>query len=389
MKTLTYLFAATLLCFSSAMNAQKASLIIFSEDADRFHVLVNGVHQTTEAQSNVKLTGLQAESSYKVKVIFQDNTLPGLEKAVYLQPNSESTFNIKRNKKGILKMVAFGYRENVNDDGSTVPNQYVVNYGSAPEQNIQNGAVVNNNTTTTTTTTTTTNTVETNNVDMNVAVDEHSHDNVNTNISVNTNINETTDGANINTNVGDGNATLSMNVAVSETGIDVNINETGSGADPNTNVTLNTTVNAAAPDLNSNTTYTETTTVTSTTTVNGQVVDNNNNITTNNQATIAPANDGNCYAMPAKEFAALKASIEAKDFEDSKLTIAKQVVNKNCLAAMQIKELMDAFDHESTRLEFAKYAHKRCADPQNFHAVNDAFTFESSIEELDEYVSGQ
>jgi hypothetical protein len=65
------------------------------------------------------------------------------------------------------------------------------------------------------------------------------------------------------------------------------------------------------------------------------------------------------------------------------------VINKNCLNAAQIKEFMDAFDHESTRLEFAKYAHKKCADPQNFHTINDAFTFESSIEELDEYISGQ
>ena len=45
--------------------------------------------------------------------------------------------------------------------------------------------------------------------------------------------------------------------------------------------------------------------------------------------------------------------------------------------------------HESTKLEFAKYAYKRTYDIENYYKVNDAFTFESSIEELDAYIQRQ
>ena len=43
---------------------------------------------------------------------------------------------------------------------------------------------------------------------------------------------------------------------------------------------------------------------------------------------------------------------------------------------------MMAFDFEDTKLQFAKYAYGHTYDINNFYMVNDAFEFESSIEEL-------
>ncbi len=87
------------------------------------------------------------------------------------------------------------------------------------------------------------------------------------------------------------------------------------------------------------------------------------------------------------EFSELKRSIASKSFEDSKLTIAKQVVGNACLLSSQVKELMLLFSFEESRLELAKFAYGRTYDIGNYYKVNDAFTFESSIDELNQYIS--
>ncbi len=90
--------------------------------------------------------------------------------------------------------------------------------------------------------------------------------------------------------------------------------------------------------------------------------------------------------LSPNEFSDLKKTISTKTFEDSKLTIAKQVVGSSCLFAAQVKELMMLFTYEATRLDMAKYAYRHTYDVGNYFKVNDAFTFESSIDELNEYI---
>ena len=83
----------------------------------------------------------------------------------------------------------------------------------------------------------------------------------------------------------------------------------------------------------------------------------------------------------------MKSSINSKTFEESKMTIAKQILNNNCLLSGQVREIMLLFTFEDSRLDFAKYAYGRTYDIGNYYKVNDAFTFESSIEDLDSYIS--
>jgi hypothetical protein len=163
------------------------------------------------------------------------------------------------------------------------------------------------------------------------------------------------------------NVSFNMGMNVGETGGNISINV--SGMDPNM-TTQQTTV-----------THTTTTTTTST------------------GAPVPPPAPAPSYLpgytgpvgcpMPLSpgEFSDLKKSISSKTFEDSKMTIAKQVVGNSCLLTSQVKELMLLFTFEESRLDLAKFAYGRTYDIGNYYKVNDAFTFESSIDELNQFIS--
>ena len=94
------------------------------------------------------------------------------------------------------------------------------------------------------------------------------------------------------------------------------------------------------------------------------------------------------WPMSPQDFQDVKNSIASKTFDDSKLTIAKQVISSNCLLCSQVKEIMLLFTFENTRLDLAKYSYGYTYDIGNYYKLNDAFTFESSIDELNEYING-
>jgi hypothetical protein len=91
--------------------------------------------------------------------------------------------------------------------------------------------------------------------------------------------------------------------------------------------------------------------------------------------------------MEVAAFNQAKESIAKKSFSDSKMTLAKQITASHCFSALQVKEITALFDFETDRLEYAKFAHSRCNDPQNYFLVNDAFQFESTIDELNKNIT--
>jgi hypothetical protein len=109
-------------------------------------------------------------------------------------------------------------------------------------------------------------------------------------------------------------------------------------------------------------------------------------------AYVMPGYNGNVgcngYPMTEARFNEVVQSIQAKSFDDSKFTMSKQVISSNCMTSNQVKRLMLLFSFEDTRLDLAKYAYGYTHDIGNYYQLNDAFTFESSIEELNEYTSG-
>ncbi|MFM1876003.1 MAG: hypothetical protein RL266_1740 [Bacteroidota bacterium] len=153
-----------------------------------------------------------------------------------------------------------------------------------------------------------------------------------------------------------------------DTDVDIDVNMGGMGIDMNVNI---------------NETYTETRTTTTTTTTS-----------TSGGADyyVMPGYNGpvGCpWPMDEGEFSNAERSIASKTFSDSKMTLAKQVTGANCLTADQVKRIMMQFDFESDRLDYAKFAYNKTFDIGNYYKLNDAFDFESSIDELDAYINGR
>lgn len=297
------------------------NLIAFTEQGEKFWLVINGVKQNADPQTNVKVTGLPA-NSYKLKVIFQDNNIPDMDKNLFFNDPGEYSFNIKKNNKGeyVLRIVS---QVPVPATAVTVPHQYIVVYGApVPITTV----VATPETVTQHTTTTTTG----------------SPDNVTMNMGV---------------NIGGVNA-----------GVNLNVN------DGTNNVTQSTT-----------TTYSTTTTTTS-----GNIV--RNEIAPQTTIVYVPGYGGpvGCPApMNVQDFSAAKNSISQKSFESTKLEMAKQIVASNCFIADQVKEVMQLFDFEASKLEFAKYAYSHTYDKGNYFKVNDAFEFDSSVSDLSNYISGK
>lgn len=100
--------------------------------------------------------------------------------------------------------------------------------------------------------------------------------------------------------------------------------------------------------------------------------------------------DGPCSnPMTKSEFNGNLESIRGKSFEDSKLTMAKQMTKSKCLTSNQVGRVMAVFSFEDTKLEFAKFAFDYCVDTDNYFQVNNAFDFEMTIDELNEYLESK
>lgn len=94
--TMFIVLSGTSLAFSQPMS----NLVFFSEDGYPFHVIMNGIQENQNYQTNVKITELTAPN-YKVKIIFEDKTIPNIEKNIYTKPDMEVTYVIKKNKNGV------------------------------------------------------------------------------------------------------------------------------------------------------------------------------------------------------------------------------------------------------------------------------------------------
>lgn len=99
--------------------------------------------------------------------------------------------------------------------------------------------------------------------------------------------------------------------------------------------------------------------------------------------------DGCPNKLNSLELEQLEQSIESKSFADTKMTIAKQALKDRCLKAAQVKSIMMHFDFEDDKLELAKFCYDYTIDTNNYYQVNDAFTFEMTIDELNAYIQSK
>lgn len=298
------LFIPFLLCLSIIqLYAQDSDLILYSENGERFVVVLNGIQQNANYETNVKVGELNAPS-YRVKIIFENQQLGEVNKTLYFNsPLTQYTYAVI-NKNGDYK-VRYRNEVGIAQAPPPPPAQYACNYSPTPVTVVQ-----------TTTTTTTTNSGN---------------------------------------GMGDN---VSMNMSLGGVGMNININDNYG---------------------NSSTTTTQSTQVTT------QYTSANQHQGHNHAEPVY--DDGGChYGMADHDFQAAKGSINAKTFEDSKFTVAKQITQSNCLTARQVKEIMQIFTYEDTKLDYAKFAYNYTHDKQNYFQVNDVFAYESSIDELNDFL---
>ena len=356
--------------------SQTSTVTVFSQDGEKFWVIVNGIKQNEMPMTNVKVTGLSLPN-YRFKILFEDKNIAAIDKNVMTmnsdQASYDETYMLKKDKKGDYVM-RLNSSEPVREVVAPEPNQIIVPYTTVEK----------------TTNVTTTNTVDNQNFSINV-----------------------TDPV-----TGE---TIKMNMNVPATGGSFEVKDP---SQTNINSDLGTRDN----------TYTQTT-VTTTTTTNSYGNDDrerlererldkerldrerlenerlekerlekehykrehadkedNEDREHRHKGYNLPGYHGaiGCeFPMSAQDFDDAKKSISSKSFEDSRLTIAKQITDANCLLTSQVKEIMMLFSFEDTKLQFAKHAYQFTYDIGNYFKVNDAFTFESSINDLNEYISTQ
>jgi hypothetical protein len=91
--------------------------------------------------------------------------------------------------------------------------------------------------------------------------------------------------------------------------------------------------------------------------------------------------------MNENNFRDLMSSIKSQSFEDSKLKVAQQAISANCVRTDQVKQLMGLFTFEDNKLALAKFAYNRTVDRNNYFKLNDAFTYSSSVDDLNDFIS--
>jgi hypothetical protein len=319
----------TLIIFSAVivfqLQAQKPLATFFASGGEEFYVIMDGKKINSEPQSRVE--NIQLDNDWaKVKIVFKNEEILPIEKNI-------QGVDADGNKSSVTWEIS----QSGKGKWQIKPTSWSkLEAASTPKSNIieepvyEEGPVKENTTTTQTVTTT-------------VQQDPYAGSTVNSGINMNINITDQGETANMNINMSLPGGTVTQSQSSSQT------------------------------------TYTTITTTT---------------VSENTQKESSPAPNNNsksgCTQPVSKDkFASVKQSIESKSYEDSKLTVAKQVMKSNCLTANQVKEIMMLFTYETSKVDFAKAAYQYTFDVENYYILNDAFTYESSIDELNEYIDKQ
>ncbi|HEX6431469.1 MAG TPA: DUF4476 domain-containing protein [Niastella sp.] len=100
-----------------------------------------------------------------------------------------------------------------------------------------------------------------------------------------------------------------------------------------------------------------------------------------------PKND-NAVPKPIADdtFNAFIETIRRESFDDSRMTIAKSIIDQNYFTTAQVRQLVTLFSFENNKVEIAKYMYGKTLDRKNYFVIYNAFTFSKSKEELAEYI---
>lgn len=357
----------------SNLKAQAPCAVFYSELGERFTVYMDGIAQHQYMESNVKILDIGG-LSHNVRIAFENGFIEDVNKSINLANGTESSFMIHK-KSGRYDM--------------SPKNQIPLSQASrSANTNVQNVVTYRGNTPVTTTSSSSSS-----------GFDDGGN---NGNASIGINMGVGGEGGNVN---------VSVNISDNSGG--KKTNNSSSSVSSSNNGQVNN--NASSKSNNSSGTVSMSGSISGSNQSSGQKTNNtsgggnhNNDMTATRQPNIVPVEGGDLHTKPIKQttpvvagyngrigctnpmgndaFQKAKESIQAKNFSSAQLTVAKQVIDANCLIVSQIKEIMKIFDFEDSRLEFAKYAYRKTYDLDNYYQVNDAFEFEGSVSRLDEFI---
>jgi hypothetical protein len=90
--------------------------------------------------------------------------------------------------------------------------------------------------------------------------------------------------------------------------------------------------------------------------------------------------------MNVSDFNQAKEALRKEWFENTRMTSAKQLIDRNYFTSQQVKEILFLFSFENNRLDLAKYAYTKTVDKGNYSVMNEAITSGHGREELSRYI---
>jgi hypothetical protein len=87
------------------------------------------------------------------------------------------------------------------------------------------------------------------------------------------------------------------------------------------------------------------------------------------------------------DFRDLKKVINDRWFESTKMDFAKDAISDNYFTVDQVRELLELFSFESSKLELSKLAYSKTVNNRKYYKLYDVFWFESSVIELNNYIN--
>ncbi|TPG64410.1 DUF4476 domain-containing protein [Hymenobacter nivis] len=97
----------------------------------------------------------------------------------------------------------------------------------------------------------------------------------------------------------------------------------------------------------------------------------------------APAPGGNYLApMSPRDAADLAQAMSRYPFDEQRLGIAHQALERSSLRASELASLVHTLSFDKSQKELAIFGYNHLADPQNFYRVYQAFTFATSVREV-------
>lgn len=327
MKKFLLLTAVALLCLP--VLAQRANAVFFSEFGEEFTLVINGQKQNQSPATNVRVEDIK-QDFFQIRVDFADPSNEGFKANVGAEPGTESTYIIRKNRKGVYvarlhNAVPIDDAPVVDRPGTSVP---------APQPEVRPAQE-----------------------QVQVRTEAPSS------VEQTTVITTTTTGAPQGERIGVSMQVPGVSISIDGMGVDMHMKET-------TTVTTTTTTTSG----------TSTGTLPAAEPVREEPVVRRPAI---------PGYSGpiGCeWPVEEASVSQMKKSIDNQSFSDQRMTVAKQATRNMCLTVNQVKEVIGLFTFEDSKLEYAKFAYDYTYDIGNYYMLNDAFTFSSSVDELNRFI---